>query len=108
MMQVKRFRRFIIGLGCCSGVLFIAFTTFIRSTSNEVYSSNGYEVNNWGENDNLLVLQDRQRDAKESELKTILMWNDAYGVREYDIGHGREPFYKFRCPETRCVATSNR
>ena len=50
----------------------------------------------------------RQYDAPESDLKTILMWNDAYGVRDYDIGHGREPFYKYRCPETRCVATANR
>jgi hypothetical protein len=29
------------------------------------------------------------------------MWNDAYGVRTYDIGFGREPFYKYKCPDTR-------
>ena len=68
----------------------------------------GYEVNNWGDNTNVLVKKDRHRDAPESEMKYILMWNDAYGVREYDIGHGREPFYKYKCPETRCVATANR
>ncbi len=66
----------------------------------------GYQVNNWGDNHNLLVREDRQKNA--SELKTILMWNDAYGVRKYDIGHGREPFFKWGCPETRCFATANR
>lgn len=92
-----------------------------------------YHVNNFGPNDNLKVLKDRQRDVHPSELKTILMWNDAYGVREYDIGHGRQPFYQVGifslltlikvlcasttyylhfqqhlCPETRCIATANR
>ena len=60
-----------------------------------VYDSEVYEVNNYGPNDNLLVRRDRARDVPESELKTILMWNDAYGVRTYDIGHGREPFYRY-------------
>jgi len=36
------------------------------------------------------------------------MWNLAYGTKEYDIGFGQEPFYKYRCPETRCYSTSNR
>ena len=78
------------------------------SGAGELYDSEVYEVNNYGPNDNLLVRRDRDRDVPESELKTILMWNDAYGVRTYDIGHGREPFYRYKCPETRCVATANR
>ena len=65
------------------------------SGAGELYDSEVYEVNNYGPNDNLLVRRDRDRDVPESELKTILMWNDAYGVRTYDIGHGREPFYKY-------------
>ena len=64
------------------------------SGAEELYNSEVYEVNNYGPNDNLLVRRDRDRDVPESELKTILMWNDAYGVRTYDIGHGREPFYR--------------
>jgi hypothetical protein len=51
---------------------------------------------------NLQVLnKTRFTDVTEDKLKTILMWNDAYGVRTYDIGHGREPFYKYKCPDTR-------
>ena len=65
------------------------------SGAGELYDSEVYEVNNYGPNDNLLVRRDRDRDVPESELKTILMWNDAYGVRTYDIGHGREPFYRY-------------
>ena len=38
----------------------------------------------------------------------ILFWNEAYGSKEYDLGFGREPFYKARCPETRCFATADR
>ena len=68
------------------------------SGAGELYDSEVYEVNNYGPNDNLLVRRDRDRDVPESELKTILMWNDAYGVRTYDIGHGREPFYRYKCP----------
>lgn len=67
-----------------------------------------FEVNDYFQNDGLLVRKDRDRNVPDSELKTILMWNDAYGSRTYDIGHGREPFYKYKCPETRCYATSNR
>jgi hypothetical protein len=51
-----------------------------------------YEINNYGTNDNLLLRKNRQKGDR--DLKTILMWNDAYGVRTYDIGWGREPFYK--------------
>ena len=36
------------------------------------------------------------------------MWNLAYGSKDYDIGHGRDPFFKYRCPETRCYATADR
>jgi hypothetical protein len=48
-----------------------------------------------------LVNKTRYLDVKEEKLKTILMWNDAYGVRTYDIGFGREQFYKYKCPDTR-------
>ena len=71
-------------------------------------NDNKYEINNWGGNDNLVLVKDRQRDAEDSELKIILMWNIAYGTKNFDIGHGRELFYKFKCQETRCVATDDR
>ncbi len=62
----------------------------------------GYMENNWGDNVHLLVKENRQTDeASNSSLKTILMWNNAYGSRRYDIGHGREPFFKYGCEETR-------
>lgn len=66
------------------------------------------EVNNYGTRHNLLVQSDRFENVPENELKTILFWNDAYGVREYDIGFGREPFFRYKCPDTRCYATANR
>ncbi len=69
----------------------------------------GYMDNNWGDNVHKPVKLDRQTDAaSNASLKTILMWNNAYGVRTYDIGHGREPFFKYGCEETRCYATDDR
>ena len=64
-------------------------------TEKPSYDPEIYEVNNYGPNDNVLVRKDRDRDVPESGMKTILMWNDAYGSRTYDIGHGREPFYRY-------------
>ena len=64
-------------------------------------SQDGFEVNNWGPNVNLILNKTRYIDVKEDKLKKILMWNDAYGVRTYDIGLGREPFYKYMFPDTR-------
>lgn len=68
----------------------------------------GFVMNDYGDNDQLCVNKTRQREIPHSNLKIILMWNLAYGTKEYDIGVGREPFYQYRCPETRCYATSNR
>lgn len=90
-------------------VVFLCFDLFILISKNKAaFNGEDVEVNNWGENEGLILKKNRQREVPQSELKTILMWNDAYGVREYDIGHGREPFYEFKCPETRCYATANR
>ena len=68
----------------------------------------GYEVNDYGGNDRLCVSSSRYNDTSQDKLKTILMWNLAYGTKEYGIGFGREPFYKYKCPDTRCYSTSNR
>ncbi|XP_023320067.1 alpha-(1,3)-fucosyltransferase C [Eurytemora carolleeae] len=65
-------------------------------------------INNFGDNIDLIMEKDRQRDSDEKDLKYILHWNEAYGGKEYDIGFGREPFYSSLCPETRCVTTQDR
>ena len=65
-------------------------------------------INNFGDNIDLILTKDRQRDSEEKDLKYILHWNEAYGGKEYDIGFGREPFYSSLCPETRCVTTEDR
>ena len=65
-------------------------------------------LNNFGDNINLKVDRNRQKNATESDLKYILFWNEAYGTKEYDIGFGRQPFYDNLCPETRCVTTEDR
>ena len=38
-----------------------------------------------------------------NKWKNILFWNDAYGVRTYDVGFGNEHFYNNLCPDTRSV-----
>ena len=78
------------------------------SLQTTVEESENYVINDYGPNDKLIMKRDRYNDTPVSELKTILFWNDAYGNRDYDIGHGREPFYRFKCPETRCIATADR
>ena len=70
--------------------------------------SEDLEVNNYGSNVNLVVNKSRYRDVPKNKLKNILFWNDAYGVRTYDVGFGQEHFYNNLCPDTRCFTTSNR
>ncbi len=72
---------------------------FIKSSTIEVPP--GFEVNNYGLNINVLLNSDRHNDTNESDLKTILMWNNMEGSRTYGFGHTRNPFYEFKCPETR-------
>ena len=103
-----------------------------ENETKEITSDNSieYELNNFGANINLPVLKNRQKDAKNSELKYILIWNKAYGKKLFGFKHGREvirvlilvniqtssalklltfqAFYEYLCPETRCVTTDNR
>ncbi len=51
-------------------------------------------VNNFGFNHNLTLRKDRQREYPFDQLKIILMWNEAYGSKKYNLGFGREPFYE--------------
>ena len=71
-------------------------------------NNEAFEINNYGSNVNVLVNKTRYRDVPKSKLKNILFWNDAYGVRTYDVGFGQEHFYTNLCPDTRCYTTSNR
>ena len=75
---------------------------------NETSNNEAFEINNYGSNVNVLVNKTRYRDVPKSKLKNILFWNDAYGVRTYDVGFGQEHFYTNLCPDTRCYTTSNR
>ena len=101
--QFLTFSRFLVLVCCLSiGSLFSVlistdFQNSIPSSRLALQSdedSQGFQINNFGQNRDVKVATDRDRDVPQSQLKTILMWNDAYGVRDYDIGHGREPFYK--------------
>jgi hypothetical protein len=67
-----------------------------------------FEENNFGNNLNVLLKVNRQQNALESEMRYILHWNEAYGDKQFVFGLGREPFYQYRCPETRCVTTEDR
>ena len=92
-----------------SGFLFLSI--LYHQSNSPVYlqtTSEDLEVNNYGSNVNLVVNKSRYRDVPKSKLKNILFWNDAYGVRTYDVGFGQEHFYSNLCPDTRCFTTSNR
>ena len=114
MLKLVTAKRFLIKiLGCLIAVFFLVI--IIHSKPENIQSLNvssicpiGYEVNNHGGNNNLCVKTSRFNDTPREELKTILMWNLAYGTKEYGIGFGRDNFYKYKCPDTRCYSTSNR
>merc|ERR1719350_1193145 len=62
-----------------------------RQTESDEESANIYDVpeidqntllNNFGDNINLKVDKQRQKNATESDLKYILFWNEAYGSKE--------------------------
>ena len=90
-------------------VAILFLTSLVLHQNNQVLLvSEEYDINNYGSNIDLKVPKNRHREAKNSDLKHILFWNDAYGSRVYDVGFGREHFYTNKCPETRCYTTSNR
>ena len=64
----------------------------------------GFEQNDFGNNHKLCVNASRYKDTYRTKLKNILMWNLAYGTKEYDIGFGQEPFYKY----TMCLGEKNK
>jgi hypothetical protein len=64
-------------------------------------SKSNFDISNYGNNLNLVMNKTRHRDVPQNNLKTILFWNDAYGSKIYSIGIGNEPFYTYKCPDTR-------
>ena len=60
-----------------------------------------FDINNYGENLDLMVNKTRFKDVPKTKWKNILFWNDAYGVRTYDVGFGNGHFYNNMCPDTR-------
>ena len=111
-MQKLIFNKRCLGKLLCIPILVFCIITIqnkVDYKSIHLASCNrSYEINDYGGNDNLCVSTSRYNDTSNEKLKTILMWNLAYGTKEYGIGFGRESFYKYKCPDTRCVSTSNR
>ena len=68
---------------CVFSMASLGWMVLLSAYGAETFDPEKYEVNNYFENDNLVILRDRQRDVPQENLKTILMWNDAYGVRTY-------------------------
>ena len=64
-------------------------------------SESNFDISNYGNNLNLVLNKTRHRDVPQNDLKKILFWNDAYGSKIYSIGIGNEPFYTYKCPDTR-------
>ena len=64
-------------------------------------SESNFDISNYGNNLNLVLNKTRYRDVPQNNLKKILFWNDAYGSKIYSIGIGNDPFYTYKCPDTR-------
>ena len=41
-------------------------------------------------------------------FKKILFWNEAYGSKNYGVGHGHDALRKYGCPVWQCETTDNR
>ena len=59
-------------------------------------SESNFDISNYGNNLNLVLNKTRYRDVPQNNLKKILFWNDNYA-----IGIGNDPFYTYKCPDTR-------
>lgn len=43
-----------------------------------------------------------------AEFKTILYWNDFFGIEDFTFGFGRGPFIQAQCPISTCQVTNDR
>ena len=60
-------------------------------------SESNFDISNYGNNVNLVLNKTRYRDVPQNNLKKILFWNR----KTYSIGIGNDPFYTYKCPDTR-------
>ena len=74
---------------------------YLVNLSHTIEPDSIFEINNYGNNLNLVLNKKRHRDVPQNCLKKILFWNNAYGEKIYSIGIGNEPFYTYKCPDTR-------
>ena len=94
----------LISLATCSSLLLLTDIPLYRQADVSGQQTRGHAqflLNNHGDNINKKVDVNRQSNASQTGLKYILMWNEAYGTKEYDLGFGRKPFYDNLCEETR-------
>ena len=75
--------------------------TYLVNLSHTIKPDSIFDINNYGKNLNLVLNKTRHRDVPQNSLKKILFWNDAYGEKIYSIGVGNQPFYTYKCPDTR-------
>ena len=75
--------------------------TYLVNLSRAIEPDSIFDINNYGNNLNLVLNKTRHRDVPQNCLKKILFWNEAYGEKIYSIGIGNEPFYTYKCPDTR-------
>ena len=75
--------------------------TYLVNLSRAIEPDSIFDINNYGNNLNLVLNKTRYRDVPQNCLKKILFWNEAYGEKIYSIGIGNEPFYTYKCPDTR-------
>ena len=75
--------------------------TYLVNLSRAIEPDSIFDINNYGNNLNLVLNKTRHRDVPQNCLKKILFWNEAYGKKIYSIGIGNEPFYTYKCPDTR-------
>ena len=46
--------------------------------------------------------------CKDGTPKVILFWNTFFGIKDYNMGFGREPFIDSKCKVTNCVLTADK
>lgn len=49
-----------------------------------------------------------RKEKPNADSKTILFWNNFFGVEDYNFGFGKEPFFKFNCSVPNCLVTSDK
>ena len=102
--KVLPYKKVVLLVICIYFALFVLLKSRTELNSivdEEQVGDPNFDINNYGENLNLMVNKTRFKDVPKTKWKNILFWNDAYGVRTYDVGFGNGHFYNNMCPDTR-------